>query len=187
MKLKPSLPAWTIIFPAIAWVLYFTKSENSGTVFTVLLAVFLIGSVMAAVHHAEVVAHRVGEPFGTLLLAIAITVIEVSLIISLMLAGGPDTAALARDTVFAAIMIIITGIIGRVFGLSHFNTLYGIVFFSHQVGSFFGAWMGGLVFDWRGNYDYAWAMIIVFGLFAAAMHAPIDQRPQAARAAPQPA
>lgn len=112
MKLKPSLPAWTIIFPAIAWVLYFTKSENSGTVFTVLLAVFLIGSVMAAVHHAEVVAHRVGEPFGTLLLAIAITVIEVSLIISLMLAGGPDTAALARDTVFAAIMIIITGIIG---------------------------------------------------------------------------
>jgi len=64
------------------------------------------------VHHAEIVAHRVGEPYGTLLLAIAITVIEVSLIVALMLAGGPDAATLARDTVFAAVMIIITGIIG---------------------------------------------------------------------------
>lgn len=112
MRLKLSLPAWTIAFPVVAWILYFAKSEDSGTVYTFLLATVLIGAVMAAVHHAEVVAHRVGEPFGTLLLAIAITVIEVSLIISLMLAGGPDTAALARDTVFAAIMIILTGIIG---------------------------------------------------------------------------
>jgi Ca2+:H+ antiporter len=75
-------------------------------------AIALIGSVLAAVHHAEVVAHRVGEPFGTLLLAVAVTVIEVSLIVSLMLAGGAETAALARDTVFAAVMIILTGIVG---------------------------------------------------------------------------
>ena len=72
----------------------------------------LIGAVLAAVYHAEVVAHRVGEPFGTLILAVAITVIEVSLIVSLMLAGGSGTAEIARDTVFAAIMIILTGIIG---------------------------------------------------------------------------
>lgn len=67
---------------------------------------------MAAVHHAEVIAHRIGEPYGTLVLAIAVTIIEVSLIVSLMLSGGPDTASLARDTVFAAVMIILTGIIG---------------------------------------------------------------------------
>jgi Ca2+:H+ antiporter len=67
---------------------------------------------MAAVHHAEVIAHRVGEPFGTLVLAIAVTIIEVSLIVSLMLAGGSDTSTLARDTVFAAVMIILTGMIG---------------------------------------------------------------------------
>ncbi|MDB5246838.1 MAG: ionic transporter y4hA [Segetibacter sp.] len=67
---------------------------------------------MAGVHHAEVIAHKVGEPFGTLVLAIAITIMEVSLIVSLMLAGGAETNALARDTVFAAIMIILTGIIG---------------------------------------------------------------------------
>lgn len=77
-----------------------------------LMALGLIGAVLAAVHHAEVVAHRVGEPYGTLILAIAITVIEVSLIVSLMMAGGQDTSAIARDTVFAAIMIILTGIIG---------------------------------------------------------------------------
>ena len=112
MKFRFPLPFWTIISPVIAWTLFFIKPEAFGAAFSVLLACALIAAVMAAVHHAEVVAHRVGEPFGTLLLAIAITVIEVSLIVSLMLAGGPETAALARDTVFAAIMIILTGIIG---------------------------------------------------------------------------
>lgn len=72
----------------------------------------LAATVFAAVHHAEVVAHRVGEPFGTLLLAIAVTVIEVALIISMMLGGGPDKASLARDTVFSAIMIVCNGIVG---------------------------------------------------------------------------
>jgi len=83
-----------------------------GTIGTIVAALVLIGSVVAAVHHAEVVAHRVGEPFGTLVLAIAVTVIEVSLIVSLMLSGSGDVAALARDTVFAAIMIILNFIIG---------------------------------------------------------------------------
>ena len=67
---------------------------------------------MAAVHHAEVVAHKVGEPLGTLVLALAVTVIEASLILSLMLAGGEDKAVLARDTVYAAVMIICNGVIG---------------------------------------------------------------------------
>ena len=60
---------------------------------------------MARVHHAEVIAHRVGEPFGSLLLALAVTVIELALVMSLMIAGGAQTASLARDTVFAAVMI----------------------------------------------------------------------------------
>lgn len=77
--------------------------------------VLLIGSVLSAVHHAEVVAHKVGEPFGTIILALAITVIEVALIVSLMVAGGDNTAYLARDTVFAAIMLILNGILGAVY------------------------------------------------------------------------
>ncbi|SKB80281.1 calcium:proton antiporter [Dyadobacter psychrophilus] len=112
MKSKLSLPRWSIITPILAWLLYYGKTLEFGGIYDLFLAFALIGTVLAAVHHAEVIAHRVGEPAGTLVLAIAITIIEVALIVSLMLAGGAETAALARDTVFAAIMIILTGIIG---------------------------------------------------------------------------
>ena len=84
----------------------------SQTWFIVLMGALLIGSVLSAVHHAEVVAHKTGEPFGTLILAICITVIEVSLIISLMLAGKEGSEVIARDAVFATIMLIINGVIG---------------------------------------------------------------------------
>jgi Ca2+:H+ antiporter len=75
-------------------------------------AAALIGAVFSAVHHAEVIAHKVGEPFGTLVLAVAVTVIEVALIVSLMMAAGPVKAGLARDTVLAAVMIAANGIVG---------------------------------------------------------------------------
>src|SRR4051812_36023440 len=112
MKFKLSLPAWTLVAPLIAWLLYFVAPPPLSTIFAFFLGFSLIGAVMAAVHHAEVIAHRVGEPFGTLVLGIAVTIIEVSLIVSLMLSGGSDTSTLARDTVFAAVMIILTGMIG---------------------------------------------------------------------------
>ena len=72
----------------------------------------LVVAVMASVHHAEVLAHRLGEPLGTLVLALAVTIIETALILSLMLAGGPQTAALPRDTIYSAVMIISNGVIG---------------------------------------------------------------------------
>ena len=72
----------------------------------------LIATVFAAVYHAEVVAHRTGEPFGTLVLAVAVTVIEVALIVSVMIAAPAEKAGLARDTVFAAVMIVCNGIVG---------------------------------------------------------------------------
>lgn len=128
MKLKMPLPVWTIAIPVVAWLLYFGQGTNSSGLYSLLLAISVIGAVMAAVHHAEVIAHRVGEPYGTLVLAVAITVIEVSLIISLMIAGGEGTNAIARDTVFAAIMIILTGIIGLcllVGGIYHKEQVFG--------------------------------------------------------------
>jgi Ca2+:H+ antiporter len=83
-----------------------------GTGLTLLIGIVLVGTVFAAVHHAEVVAHRLGEPFGTLVLAVAVTVIEVALIVSVMV-GAPETkAGLARDTVYAAVMIVCNGIVG---------------------------------------------------------------------------
>ena len=76
------------------------------------VVITLVAAVFAAVHHAEVIALRVGEPFGTLVLALAVTVIEASLIVALMLAGGETTSALARDTVYATVMIICNGVVG---------------------------------------------------------------------------
>ncbi len=112
-KLKISLPVWTLLCPLLAIIILWVLTPViSGGAITFLKAAALIGVVLSAVHHAEVIAHRVGEPMGTLILALAITIIEVSLIVSIMLSEGEGAATLARDTVFAAIMIILTGIIG---------------------------------------------------------------------------
>ena len=72
----------------------------------------LAGAVLGAVQHAELIAHRLGEPYGSLLLAVAVTVIEVALIVTLMASGGAKAESLARDTVFAAVMITCNGIVG---------------------------------------------------------------------------
>ena len=85
--------------------------------------------------------------------------------------------ASAMGFLWLGVTPLITGIIGRVFGLVHFGTLYGIAFLSHQVGSFFGAWMGGLVFDRFGNYDFAWGALIVIGATAFTLQWLMDERP----------
>jgi Ca2+:H+ antiporter len=110
------MPPWAWVFPALASALLAATViglvDAGGTPVLLLDVVLLAGTVFAAVHHAEVVAARVGEPFGSLVLAVAVTVIEVALIVSLILSGGPEKAALARDTVFAAVMIVCNGIVG---------------------------------------------------------------------------
>ncbi|MGF9754994.1 ionic transporter y4hA [Microvirga sp. 0TCS3.31] len=106
--------SWTTVTPllaavalAVAWPLHPDSAPVLGV-----LSVLLVGVVLAAVHHAEVVAHRVGEPYGSLVLAVAVTIIEVGLIVTLMVTTDKDTAGLARDTVFAAVMITLNGIVG---------------------------------------------------------------------------
>jgi len=113
MKRPSAPPLWSFAAPLIGWLLLVASwmTGPSGLLVALLIAA-LIGSVLSAVHHAEVVAHRVGEPYGTLVLALAITIIEVALIVALMLSGGPQSTALARDTVFAAVMLILNGIVG---------------------------------------------------------------------------
>lgn len=101
-----AVPLLAVVALAVTW----GRSLPSAAVAVVVLA--LAGAVLAAVYHAEVVAHRVGEPFGSLVLAVAVTVIEVALIVTLMISGGDDAASLARDTVFAAVMITCNGIFG---------------------------------------------------------------------------
>jgi Ca2+:H+ antiporter len=104
---------WTVSVPVLAIIaLVLSWGRTLPVVLVVLIALFLAGAVLAAVHHAEVVAHKVGEPYGSLVLAVAVTVIEVALIVTLMVSGGGKTQSLARDTVFAAVMITCNGILG---------------------------------------------------------------------------
>jgi len=104
------LPSWVLLVPVLAWLVLGAKSL--GGVPALLIGATLFGTVLAAVHHAEVIAHRVGEPLGTFLLAVAVTVIEVGLILVLMLEARSGASGLARDTVFAAVMIILNGLLG---------------------------------------------------------------------------
>lgn len=111
--MKTHLPIWTWLVPLLALgCLLMAISTGVGPWLALLCGVALAGAVLAAVHHAEVVAHRVGEPFGTLILALAVTAIESSLILSMMIAGGQEMAVLARDALYAAVMIICTGVVG---------------------------------------------------------------------------
>ena len=91
--------------------------------------------------------------------------------------------AAAMGFLWLGVAPLVTGIIARVFGLTHFNTLYGIVFLSHQVGSFFGAWMGGLVFDRTGSYNFAWGALVAIGLLAFTLQWLMDERPPLERRA----
>ncbi len=125
------LPVWTILAPVFAGLVMAAAGFHLdlGGFLVVLIGLSLAASVFAAVHHAEVIAHRIGEPFGTLVLALAVTLIEVALIVSLMIAGGAEAAALARDTVFATVMIILNGIIGLcllVGGLKHTEQTFSL-------------------------------------------------------------
>jgi len=111
-----SIPLWTWVTPVLACVLLALKFAHivpsDATALLVLAGILLGGSVFAAVHHAEVLALKLGEPFGSILLAVAVTVIEVALIVSIMLTGAEGSETVARDTVFAAEMIVLNGVVG---------------------------------------------------------------------------
>ncbi|WP_037918504.1 calcium:proton antiporter [Actinacidiphila yeochonensis] len=112
-RLRSLAARWTVAAPVLAVALLAAVWGRSLSVPVVAVtSVVLAGAVLAAVHHAEVIAHRVGEPFGSLVLAVAVTVIEVALIVTLMADGGSKGPVLARDTVFAAVMITCNGIVG---------------------------------------------------------------------------
>lgn len=103
---------WTTSIPLMACILYFSGLLDNNLVYQVIAGILLMFCVMSAVHHSEIIAHRVGEPFGTIILAVSITIIEVAIIVSLMTTGGKEYAAFARDTVYAAVMLILNGIVG---------------------------------------------------------------------------
>ena len=121
---------WPLIAPLVALsVLAAALLVRPNAALLTIYSLALFGAVVSAVHHAEVVAHRVGEPFGTLVLALAVTVIEAALILFMILAGGEASAAIARDAMYAAVMIICNGVVGLsllVGGLRHHEQSFRI-------------------------------------------------------------
>src|ERR1700751_1141031 len=119
MSAHAPMPKSAWLFPLLAVLLFVAVTATGysctpsavGLLFAAILLVILFGTVFAAVHHAEVIAHRIGEPYGTLLLTLAVTIIEAALIATLML-GDTAVPALARDTVFAVVMIVCNGLVG---------------------------------------------------------------------------
>jgi Ca2+:H+ antiporter len=126
-----AIPHWTWIGPALAsglLVLKFGHVVQADAVVVLVLAGLLLGAaVFAAVHHAEMLALKLGEPFGSILLAVAVTVIEVALIVSIMISGAEGSQTVARDTVFAAVMIVLNGVVGLCLisgGRKHFEQTF---------------------------------------------------------------
>lgn len=124
------MPLWSWLVPVLSIAsLVAAVVAGVGTLLAALCGAALVAAVIAAVHHAEVVAHRVGEPFGTLILALAVTAIEAALILSMMIAGGADMAVLPRDALYAAVMIICTGVVGiciLVGGIAHHEQTFRV-------------------------------------------------------------
>lgn len=117
---------WTYIAPVISVFFYLLAPVGNNVLVNLLAIGVLIIGVLSAVHHAEVVAHKVGEPYGTIILALAVTVLEASIIVSLMLTGGVGADTYARDTLFAAVMLILNGILG-------ISMLVGAIKFKEQI------------------------------------------------------
>lgn len=116
---------WNSILPILALVAFGLEMANGSVFAQIVVALLLVFSVLSAVSHTEHIAHKIGEPFGTIILAIAVTAIETALIISLMIAGGEGVVFLARDTIYSALVIILAGIVG-------FSILVGSVKYSEQ-------------------------------------------------------
>ena len=130
MNCKNILNRWPIFFPiASALALYGVTGASLPGLQALWLVLALLLAVIASVHHAEVIAHRLGEPFGTLVLALAVTVIETALVLSMMLAGATASATLPRDTIYSAVMIACNGVVGICLllgGLHHKEQLFRI-------------------------------------------------------------
>jgi Ca2+:H+ antiporter len=105
------IPLYTIVLPALGLLTWLVVGKTQSGIVALLLAAVLLGNVISAVHHAEVIALRVGEPFGTLVLALAVTVIEVGMIVVLMMSGEPNPA-LMRDSIHAVVMLVLHGLAG---------------------------------------------------------------------------
>ncbi len=109
------------------------------------------------------------------------SIVMIAFLLAPLSTGSVWLFSAAMGLLWLSTVPLTTGLVGQIYGVRHLGLLGGVVFFGHQIGSFLGAWLGGRIYDVTGSYDWAWIMVVAFGLFAAVMHAPIDQRPMAQR------
>jgi len=132
------------------------------------------------------VAGMLGARFRQKRLLAMVYLLRTLSIVVFLLVPVTETSALvfaaAMGSLWLSVAPLVSGIVGNMFGLKYFGTLYGVVFLSHQLGSFFGSLMGGVLFDLTGSYGSAWIALIAVGLAAFTLQWPMDDRSPADRA-----
>lgn len=118
---------------------------------------------------------------------VARSLVMIAFLLVPLSSGSVYLFSAAMGLLWLSTIPLTTGLVGQIYGVRHLGMLGGVIFLGHQLGSFLGTWLGGRIFDATGSYDWAWALVIAFGAFAALMHAPIDQRPIAQRSGLVPA
>ena len=106
----------------------------------------------------------------------------------IMIPMTPDSVvifSIVMGSLWLATVPLTSGLVGHIYGMKFMGTLYGIVFFSHQLGGFLGVWLGGLFYDQFGNYDLVWWVGIGVGAFSAIIHLPVREKPMVMTVAPQ--
>lgn len=155
-------------------------SAHVGSLALALIGLMNIGGSFLA----GLAGQRWSKSYGLCLIYLGRSVATVGL----LLAPKTETTILlyaaATGFMWLSTVPLTSGIVAQIFGVRYMATLFGVVFFSHQVGSFIGVWLGGYVYDQTGSYDSVWWLSVALGLFAAVVHLPINEKPLA-RLAPQ--
>ena len=175
-----------VVFIALHLPAYLIDKGMSGNVGATAVALIGLFTVIGALA-AGVLGQRLSRKWLLAAIYVARSVVIGLFLLAPLGAWSVYLFSAAMGLLWLSTVPLTNALIGQRWGVQYLGVLGGIVFLGHQIGSFLGAWLGGRFFDTFGNYDYAWAMVIAFGAFAALMHAPIDQRPLGERRAAAPA
>jgi len=109
------------------------------------------------------------------------TIVAATFILSPITPESVIIFSILMGALWLATVPLTSGLIAQIYGLKYMGTLYGLVFFSHQLGGFIGVWLGGTLYDAYGSYDVVWWVGVGVGALSAIIHLPVDERPVAQR------
>ena len=161
----------TVHFPA--YVVDIGLPAHIGALSIALIGLFNIaGSLLSGM-----AGQRYSKKYGLSSIYLARSVATVALLLAPKTEAVVLTYAAVMGLLWLSTVPLTSGLVAQVFGVRYMATLFGIVFLSHQVGSFLGVWLGGVLYDRYGSYDPLWWMSVALGIFAAIVHLPINERP----------